>query len=330
MKEQARLKIRIMLFTLVISVILMGVKFFSYFITGSNAILTDAIESVVNILAGGFALYSIYYAAKPKDSDHPYGHGRIEFFSSGFEGGMITLAGIAMIFKGCFAFIRKDVVHEADIGAYLSAATGLVNFITGRYLVAKGRKYNSTVMTADGKHLISDAVSSAGLVIGLFLIYFTKIYWLDYIITIIFGGFIIYSGYKLLSEAVTSLLDKADLVRLQHLVDILQQHRRPKWIDIHNLRVLKYGSHLHVDCHITLPWYDKLEESHKEVSLVEKLVREKVGDEIEFFIHADPCIPASCPVCSLHDCPVRRAAFQKRLDWTLENVLPDRKHGVEN
>ena len=95
---------------------------------------------------------------------------------------------------------------------------------------------------------------------------------------------------------------------------------------MHNLRVLKYGSHLHIDAHITLPWYDDLEKSHAEVTAVEHLITEKLEGEVEFFIHADPCIPLSCPICPITDCKVRKAEFSKRLNWTLENMLPDRKH----
>jgi len=313
---------------LVLGVLLLLVKFFAYFITNSNAILTDAIESVVNVLAGAFALYSAYYAARPKDEGHPYGHGKIEFLSAGFEGGMISLAGLAMIIKGIVAFFRKDSINEADVGAYLSAFTGLLNFIMGKYLLQKGKKFDSALMLADGKHLISDALSSAGLVIGLFLIYFTGINWIDYIITIILGGFIVYSGLKLVIESVTNLLDKADYGKLNQLIKLLKDDRREKWIDIHNLRVLKYGSKLHVDCHITLPWYDSLEESHKEVSLVETLVRNNLDDEIEFFIHADPCLPTSCPICPLKTCPHRKAGFVQQVEWNLTNVLPDKKHSL--
>lgn len=314
---------------LVVGIFIMALKFFAYFITQSNAILTDALESVVNVVAGSFALYSVYYASLPKDENHPYGHGKIEFLSAGFEGGMITLAGAAMLIKGVFAFFKKEEIHEADTGAYLSAFAGLVNYIMGIYLVKKGKKFNSSLMIADGKHLISDTVSSIGLVLGLVLIYFTKINWIDYVITLIFGAFIIYTGIKLVAESITNLLDKADESKLQHLVEVLNKNRQEKWIDIHNLRVLKYGSHLHVDCHITLPWYDTMEVSHNEVSAVEKLVRENTEHEIELFIHADPCLPISCPICPLQNCPQRKSPFVKKLDWSLSNVLPDKKHSLK-
>lgn len=322
-------KIRTMQIVLVTGIVLLGVKFLAYFLTGSNAILTDAMESVVNVVAGGFALYSLYYALRPKDKTHPYGHGKIEFVSAGFEGGMILIAGLAMMIKGVVAFFLKDEVKEADVGAGLSALAGLVNYILGAWLVKNGKRYNSDLMIADGKHLISDTVSSVGLVAGLIVIYFTKASWIDYVITIILGAFIATTGFKLVSESITNLLDKADYGKLQHLVEVLNRNRREKWIDIHNLRTLKYGAHLHVDCHLTLPWYDSLEDAHKEVSLVEKLVKENTDHEIEFFIHADPCIPSSCPICQVKDCTYRKEKFVKILAWDIDNVLPDNKHTLD-
>lgn len=321
-------KKRLMLIVLLIGIVLMAVKFVAYWLTHSNAILTDAVESIVNVLAGSFALFSIYYASKPKDEDHPYGHGKMEFFSSGFEGGMITLAGVGMVIKGATAFFKPEAVNSVDIGIYLTAATGLVNYIIGYILVKRGKAAHSDLMKASGKHLISDTVSSIGLIVGLSLVYFTHLVWIDYAMAIVFGLYITWSGFKILKESVTNLLDTADYQKLKQLIALLNDHRREKWIDMHNLRVLKYGPLLHVDCHVTLPWYDTLELSHAEVHAVETLVRENMDHDIEFFIHADPCIPTSCPICLVHDCPVRRADFVKKLQWNIDNVLPDKKHSL--
>lgn len=325
-QEQWIFKRKTMLVVLVIGVVLMFVKFAAFFLTHSNAILTDALESIINVVAGAFALYSLHYASQPKDEDHPYGHGKIEYLSSGFEGGLITISGVAIIIKSSYSFIYPQQIHSLDIGLYLTLATGLCNYFMGRYLIRHGKINHSTAMVADGKHLLSDTISSVGIIIGLLIIYFTKLYWLDNLLAILAGIYICYMGYSLLKESVTSLLDEADVEKLNLVIETLNVNRREKWIDMHNLRVLKYGAHLHVDAHITLPWYDKLEDSHTEVSLVENLIKKELGTELEFFIHADPCIPTSCAICVVHDCPVRKAGFVKRLTWTLENVLPNEKH----
>jgi len=326
-KELHKIKaIRLVLF---ISVVLLCIKFLAWYLTHSNAILTDALESIVNVVAGSFALFSIYYASQPKDENHPYGHGKMEFLSAGFEGGLIFIAGIVIIFNSVYAFFQPPKIHSLETGVWLSAATGAVNFIMGKFLVNKGTKSNSLLLVANGKHLISDTASSIGLVVGLGLILLTGMYWLDQLMAIIFGGIILFTGFGLLKKSVNSLLDEADHEKLQLLISVLQKQRKHKWIDIHNLRVIKYGANLHVDCHITLPWYEPLESAHTEVTAVEQLIRENLGSDVEFFIHADPCVPpSSCAICQVFDCKVRQADFVKKIDWEISNMLPNKKHGV--
>jgi cation diffusion facilitator family transporter len=288
--------------------------------------LTDALESIINVVAGLFALFSLSVAIRPKDENHPYGHGKIEYLSAGFEGGLIFLAGAIIIGKSIYGFFEPSEIHALDRGALIAGFAGACNFIMGSILVKHGKKTNSLLLIADGKHLISDTVSSIGLIAGLIIIQVTGKTWLDNVLAILFGAAIFYTGFKLLKVSVTNLLDEADYEKLNHMIQILNESRRPKWIDMHNLRVLKYGTELHVDCHITLPWYDSLEESHAEVNEVEHLLAEKMSDEVEFFIHSDPCLPSSCPICVIDNCPYRKAPFVKRLNWTMANLLPDRKH----
>lgn len=321
-----RLKIQTMWFTVIAGAILMAIKFIAYFITHSNAILTDALESIINVIAGSFALFSIYVAAKPADKDHPYGHGKIEYFSAGFEGGLIFIAGLSIIIKSVYSFFFPAEIHSLDTGVVLAGAAGLVNYFIGTALVSMGKKHNSVLMVADGKHLISDTASSIGMIIGLLVVLITGWLWLDNVIAVIFGGFIIYTGYKLVKQSVTNLLDEADFEKLKELAEILNSYRHEKWIDIHNLRVIKYGSHLHVDCHITLPWYMSLEESHGEVHSVEQLLKKHFGNDAEFFIHSDPCLPIGCQICLVKNCPHRKHDFERQLEWTLENMLPNQKH----
>lgn len=309
-----------------VGLMLMGVKFLAWWLTGSVAILTDALESIINVVAGAFALLSVYYAAKPRDEDHPYGHGKIEYLSAGFEGGLILIAGLSIIVKAVYGLFQPKELHSLDTGIYLSVAAGLINFIMGTYLVRRGKKLHSMILVADGKHLLSDTLSSIGVIAGLAVIMLTGYYWLDNVVSIVLGGFILYTGYKLVRQAMSDLLDQADYEKLDQLIAIFNKHRRPRWIDIHNLRVLKYGSQLHVDAHLTLPWYLTLEQAHDEVVALQQIIKENMEGDIEFFIHADPCLPPSCPVCSVESCDVRKAPYTRTITWNLENLLPDRKH----
>lgn len=315
-----------MRWVLIIGTLLMLVKFVAYFLTHSNAILTDALESIVNVLAGAFALWSLAYASKPKDEDHPYGHGKIEFFSSGVEGGMILIAGLVMVVKGIYSFFYPSSIHHLDWGIVLTLFSGLVNWLLAKRLIKTGTEQHSTVLVADGKHLLTDTWSSLGLVISLAIIYITGLIWIDHVVTILLGLFIVYTGFDLIQDSVFNLLDKTDYKKIEDLIAFLNSKRKPQWIDIHNLRIVKYGSLVHVDCHMTLPWYYSLEQAHAEVDVLAKMAYEHLNYEIEFFIHADPCLPKSCEICQLTECNERKFELVKKLNWTIENVLPDSKH----
>ena len=133
--EASKIKIRTMRLMLVFSIILMGIKFAAYFITNSNAVLSDALESIINVAAGAFALFSIYFASKPQDIDHPYGHGKIENISAGFEGALILIAGASIICKAIYGFFYPSEIGALDIGLALSAFAGICNFFIVYYLI---------------------------------------------------------------------------------------------------------------------------------------------------------------------------------------------------
>lgn len=314
---------------IVTGILLLGVKLYTWLITGSNAILSDALESIVNVVASSFALYSVVLAAHPQDENHPYGHGKIEFLSVGLEGSLIMIAGLATITKAIYNFFYPQEITAIDLGAGLTAFSGLVNYGMSQLLIRKGRELNSLTMVGDGRHLLTDVYSSIGLLIGLAVLYFTKLVWLDNLIAIGFSGFIIYSGYRLLRDSISGIMDEADLQLINQVIKILNQNRRKNWMDIHNLRIIKYGHELHIDCHATIPWFFTLRESHTEVKLIDELISNTMANEVEFFIHADPCEPPhSCAICLKDNCSVREQAFGKKVEWKLENVLLNQKHDI--
>jgi cation diffusion facilitator family transporter len=304
----------------------MLVKFTAYFITSSNAILTDAAESIVNVIAGSFAFYSIYLSAQPRDANHPYGHGKVEFFSMFVEGSLIIIAGILIGFKSIYNLFIVQEVHLLQDGAIIIGITGLINYILGYYLIKKSKELNSLTIYADGRHLQTDAYSSAGLVVGLLAIYYTGIYYLDSILSVCLGLYIIFSGYKLVRKSVAGLMDESDIGIVKSVVDILNANRKATWIDVHNLRTQRYGNDLHVDCHVTLPYYYDLNHVHEEISQIDTLVNQKGPVQTEFFIHADPCLPQCCHYCNMKDCPVRSEAKRTDIILTMENVTQNKKH----
>ena len=319
-------KKKAILIALFISVILMLAKFSAYFLTHSNAILTDAAESIVNVLASSFAFYSIYLATLPKDENHPYGHGKVEFFSAFVEGTLIGVAGLIIIFKSSYDLIFPREIFQLLEGAIIIGITGLINLFIGYYLINTGKKHRSLTLEADGRHLLTDAVTSAGLVIGIILIKITEVYWLDSVISILLGFYIVYSGYKLTRRSVGGLMDESNMELVESIVDILQQNREDSWIDVHNLRAQQYGSDLHIDCHITLPYYYDLNKVHQEISDIDKLINGNADHSTELFIHADPCLPECCNYCKLKNCHVRQEAFRAEIGWNVENATKNKKH----
>lgn len=318
--------IRIQLFVVLTGILLMLVKVIAYLITSSNIILTDALESFVNIFAGSFAYYSLRLASKPRDRDHPYGHGKIEFISASIEGTLIAIAGISMIIKGIYNLIQPQTISAIDTGIYLTAMTGIVNLILGRILLHHGKKHNSMTMEADGKHLLSDAYSTGGMIVALLALLLTDLSWIDNAVAIFFGGYISFMGIVILRKSIPGIMDEANNEVLLKIVSLMERNRSEKWIDLHNLRVIQFGSVFHLDCHVTLPWYFTIREAHDEMKNMETLVRSELGDLAEMFIHNDPCNTDSCSICSISGCKVRQRPFEKRMPWNLENAIGEKQH----
>ena len=309
-----------------IGILLFVAKVFAWYLTGSVAILTDALESTVNVIAGLIGVYSLYVSAKPRDQDHPYGHGKAEFISAAVEGTLITVAGFIIIYQALSNLIHPHAINQLDYGILLVAATAIINYIAGAICVNTGRKNNSLALISSGKHLQTDTYSTIGIIAGLSLIYFTNIWWIDSAVAILFAFIIMITGYKIVRTSIAGIMDEADEEIITKLVVSLNANRRANWIDLHNLRVIKYGGTLHLDCHLTVPWYLNVHQAHREIDALSALVKKDFGDTMELFVHTDGCLDFSCAVCIKDNCSVRKHPFEKKIEWTLENVARDTKH----
>lgn len=303
-------------------------KIIAYHFTHSLSILSDALESIVNVLAGFIGLYSLYVAAKPRDMDHPYGHGKAEFVSAAIEGGLIIAAGIMILYETILNFVEESPLQKLDTGLYLIGFTALVNFIAGAICIRIGKKNNSLALQASGKHLQIDTYSTVGIIAGLVIILLTKLYWLDKAIALGMSVLIIFNGYKIIRSSLAGIMDEADIILLDKFIVVLNQNRRENWVDLHNLRVIKYGALLHVDCHLTVPWYLNVHEAHLEIDELATLIKKEFGDAMELFVHTDGCLPFSCTVCTKNNCTVRQQPMKERLEWTLQNIISNQKHRV--
>lgn len=333
-KEKARAltaaekNIQIQRIVVVVAIVLLIIKFVAYFLTHSVAILTDALESIVNVVAGILGLYSLVISARPRDEDHPYGHGKVEFISSGIEGTLIVIAAILILYESITSLIYPRELHKIDYGLILIAATAIINYLMGTWCIRVGKNHHSYALIASGKHLQTDTYSTLGIIAGLIAIFIFKINWLDSAVAIVFGCLILFNGYKIVRQSVAGIMDETDKELLTKMVLILNQNRSENWIDLHNVRIIKYGPVLHLDAHITIPWYLNVHEAHHEIDALANLVRKEFGESLELYVHSDGCLDFSCLVCQKRQCAVRKHPFQKRVEWTIQNITNDQKHKI--
>lgn len=327
--EPHRYNLKVQKWITALSVVLFAAKVVAYYLTNSLAILTDALESIVNVVAGGIGLYSLYIAAKPSDEDHPYGHGKAEFVSAAVEGTLIVAAGVLILYETTKNLISPNPLGKLDAGLVMVAITAVINYAAGAVCLKIGKKNRSLALQASGRHLQTDTYSTLAIIAGLLIILFTRLYWIDKVIALVMSVYIIYNGYKIIRESLAGIMDEQDMQLLQQIVETLNTNRRVNWIDLHNFRIIKYGSHLHIDCHLTVPWYLNVHESQVEIDTLMILIRKQFGAAIEFFVHSDGCEPFSCRLCNKFTCPVRQHPFEHKIEWTLENLLKNRMHRLK-
>lgn len=322
--------IRVQKWVVLASVALFILKVAAYYLTNSVAILTDALESTVNVVTGFTGLYSLRLAAKPRDENHPYGHGKIELISASFEGVLILVAGMIILYESMSNLIHAHPVKQLDAGIFIVAATAVVNYLLGWWCIQTGRKHHSIALQASGKHLQSDTWTTVGIIVGLLILKITGISWIDSAVATIFALFIMVEGGKIIRTTIAGLTDEADEILLVSLIKVLNDNKRQNWIDLHNLRIIKYGSVIHLDCHLTVPWYFNVNEAHVEIEALGQTISRAFDHDLESFVHTDGCVPPkSCAICPLVACQERKETFVRRLEWTLENITSNQKHNLQ-
>ncbi|MCA1960631.1 MAG: cation diffusion facilitator family transporter [Desulfomonile sp.] len=322
-----RRNLTMMLSALGLSVVLMGVKFYGYFLTGSSAILSDALESIINVVAHAFAAASAVVAARPPDESHPYGHGKIEFFSAGFEGALILLAAAGIFREGLAQVLSPRELPFLDVGLAILAGVSVVNFALGVTLVKVGKNTRSLVLQADGKHILTDAYTSAGVLVGLALVYTTGWTRLDGVVACLVGVNILFTGTKLVRASFQGLMDASDPTLLEEICDLLARYRKDLWIDVHRLRAWRAGTRVHVDFHLIVPNELPLAEGHREVKELEAIFSEHFHGEAEVLIHLDPCSANECEECVQDPCGLRTKAPVRRRPWNTGTVTGEAVEG---
>jgi cation diffusion facilitator family transporter len=320
-RSESSVKLKVQRRIVLFSLLLFLAKIVAYLLTNSVAVLTDALESIVNVTTGFITLYSISVAIKPRDKNHPFGHGKIESLSASLEGIMIIIAGLVIMYEAVRRFFDPAAVQQLDVAIIITGVAGLLNYIVGALSIKTGRKHNSIALISGGKHLQSDAYSTAGLIVGLLVIIVTGQIWIDSVIAIIFGVIIILTGIRILKETTSTLMDEADMVHLQDVVVALSDNRSKNWIEVHNLRLVKYGDSVHIDCDLTLPWYMNIRDAHRESDLLKQTVAQETGLPSDMTIHTDACYPALCRVCPIENCHARQHTRTGEVKWILETMI---------
>ena len=297
---------RAALLALGVGVSLTAVKFAAYFLTGSAAVFSDAVEGIVNVAAASFALYSIVLAHQPADASHPYGHGKVEFLSAGLEGGMILLAAVVARVKAADDLLRGTqlAVGRLDWGLALVAMTIVINGVVGWSLVRTGRRKGSVTLAADGHHLMSDAITSVVALAALGIVRLTGWRYADPIAAIAVSIYIGRTGVRLLRQSVGGLMDRQDVQDEALLRRILDDHtgpagREPRICGYHKLRHRHSGRYHWVDFHITVPADWNVDRGHRVASAIEYEIELALG-EGNATAHVEPCTEAACPACESH------------------------------
>jgi cation diffusion facilitator family transporter len=299
-------------------------KFMAYRMTGSAALKSDAYEGVVNVVAAAFALGAVVFAEQPVDKDHPYGHGKIEHFSAAFEGGLISLAAILIVYEGVLSWISYEPLQSLDLGLAITLVSGLLNGALGWHLISRGRALKSAALDADGQHVLSDFYTTLGLIVGVGIVWLTGLRWLDSAIAIVMGLWLLRTGFLLVKRASGALLDLEDPATLNSLVAEFNHDRPAEIITLHGLRTLRSGRHTHVDVHLVIPEYLPIKQAHHLVEDYGKRVLKRLGMEGEFHSHVDPCQQSYCNRCMVNECPIRRQpSAGHRLITVEEATVPE-------
>lgn len=279
---------RAMSLSLVVGVFMLLLKTYAFFLTGSAAILSDSAESIVHVFAVGFAAFSMWLSHKPADANHTYGHDRITFFSAGFEGALIMIAALFILFQAMQKLFFVHELENLDQGMlYISIAT-VLNGVLGVYLVRSGKKFHSLVLEADGKHILTDCLTSLGVIIALILTHVTGWIYFDPILAILIGLNILWTGAKLLHNAFHGLMDRADPSldgKIRTLLNTISEEYR---IHYHHLRHRDAGNRLLIEVHLLFPCNLSISKAHELATRIEQKVESAFEKPTELITHLEP------------------------------------------
>ena len=319
LQQNRRFKYAIL--SIAVSLVVLGLKAWAYFLTHSTALRSDAVESIVNVLGACFAFGAIMIAARPPDDNHPYGHGKIEFFAATFEGALVTLASVYILLESGLALLRGPHLRELDLGLAVSSLAGVLNGVLGLVLVRVGKSTRSKAIEADGHHIISDFWTSVGIILGLLLVRLTGWSVLDPLMGILVSLVLMRTGYKILKEASGALLDEEDPELLREILEVANRWPIREICGLHRLRAMRAGAFVHVDVHLIVPEYFDVREAHRHVHRFSDTLLAETQRHGEWHTHFEPCRRRYCSECPMSECPIRVLPFVARRELTIAQAI---------
>ncbi len=270
------------------AVLTIALKATAYFFTGSIGLLSDALESVINLVAALIALFIIKIAAQPPDDDHAFGHDKAEYFSSGIEGMLIFFAAFGIFYSAVPRLFAPQPLEHIGIGLTITLIATLINLIVGLILMRAGRQHHSIVLEADGRHLLTDVWTSVGVVLGIVIVGLTGWFVLDPIIALMVALNILWTGFQLISRSALGLMDTAVSSETQAKIEkILDGYIKEKRIDYHALRTRQSGARKFISVHILVPDNWTVQKGHDLTEEIEDKIRQAIPESI-VFTHLEP------------------------------------------
>jgi len=270
------------------AVVTMALKTGAYFLTGSVGLLSDAIESLVNLVGAGMALLMLTIAARPADEDHVYGHTKAEYFASSTEGLLILGAAIGIISTAAQRLLQPKEIEQLGLGLVVSVAASLINFVVARILLNAGKQRQSITLEADAHHLITDVWTSVGVIGGVGIAGLTGWNILDPIVAIIVATNIIWTGVKLIRRSVAGFMDEALPDQEQKLIQTVMSKYREKGVTFHALRTRQAAARRFISVHVLVPGHWTVHDAHHIAEDFENEIRTTLGGAITVFTHLEP------------------------------------------
>ena len=270
------------------ALITIGLKFYAYFYTGSMGLFSDALESCVNLLAAVVALIMIHISEKPADEGHEFGHTKAEYFSSAIEGGLILVAAFSIIWSAAPRLLEPQPIENVGLGVLISLSASLVNLGVALVLIKNGKKNNSLLLEADGKHLMTDVWTSVGVITAIFIVKLTGFLILDPIIAIIVALNIVWTGFQLLKRSANGLMDASiSESELKIVTDYLNELKTDK-IDFHLLMTRQAGQRKFISLHLLVPGEWSVQQGHDYAENIEETIEDMFSEPVTVSTHIEP------------------------------------------